>query len=88
MPDTDGVRKFNKYTAMFVTLAAAIGIVFGSIGWAYLKSAKIDDAYECAKTNEQSIYEMKEVLIRMDENLIFVKAQMEEVKSDIKDMKK
>ena len=58
-----------------------MSMLIGAVAGMAIKSQKIDDAYECSKENEQSIHELREIMIRIDENLKFIRTQIEDMKN-------
>ena len=72
----NGVRKMNKWTAFILSIVTLISLIVGGVAGMVIKSQKIDAAYECAKENERSIHALRETMIRIDENVNFIKQQM------------
>jgi len=76
----NGLNRFNRWVGVIIATASLLSMLIGAVAGMTIKSYKIDDAYECGKRNEKSIVELREVMIRIDENLKYIRAEIEGLK--------
>jgi len=76
----NGIKKLNKWIYLAIGIFTIFGILIGAVTGMAIKSAKIDEAYTCAKANEQSIHDLREIMIRIDENIKYVRKEIEDMK--------
>ena len=78
--DENGLKRLNKWLGLIISVIAIFSMLIGTIAGMVIKSAKIDEAYECAKENERAIHDSREIMIRIDENMKFVRKEIEDMK--------
>ena len=74
--ETNGIRKFNKWMGFAIAVISLLSLFIGVVAGMTLKSAKIDEAFTFAKNNEKSIYALREIVIRVDTNLAYIRTEV------------
>lgn len=77
---TNGVEKLGKYFSFIISIVTIISLLIGSIVGMTIKSNKIEEAYTISKRNELSIQELREIMIRIDENMKYIRTELENLR--------
>ena len=78
--EENGLKKFNKWLGLILALVSVFSMLIGAVAGMTIKSVKIDEAYDCGKRNEKAIIELREVMIRIDENLKYIRNEIDGLK--------
>ena len=76
----NGMAKLNKWFSFIISIVAILSLLIGAVVGMTIKSNKIDEAYTISKQNEQSIQELREVIIRVDENMKYIRIELENLR--------
>lgn len=77
MEKGNGLNRFNRWVGVIIATASLLSMLIGAVAGMTIQSYKIDEAYECGQRNEKAIVELREVMIRVDENLKFIRTEIE-----------
>ena len=78
--EENGIRKFNKWLGLIIALVSIFSMLIGVVAGMTVKSMKIDEAYDCSKRNEKSIHDLREIMIRIDANMQYIRNEIDGLK--------
>jgi len=79
MNKDNGLKKFNKWIGLVISVTALLSMFVGVIAGTAIKNQKLEETYQRCLKNEKSIYDLREIMIRIDTNMEFVKEQIEKM---------
>lgn len=78
--EENGIRKFNKWLGLIIALVSIFSMLIGVVAGMTVKSMKIDEAFDCSKKNEKAIHDLREIMIRIDLNMQYIRNEIDGLK--------